>query len=58
MSHPGWMQLEAPRRHWVVRTKGRRKADRGARLETILGMVVLAAWAWCAYELILLFLRR
>jgi hypothetical protein len=58
MTHPAWMQLEAPRRHWIVRTKGRRKADRAPRVETILGLAVLAAWAWGAYEVTLLFLRH
>jgi len=58
MSLPLWMQIESPKRQWVNRTRGRRKADRRMRMETVLGAVVIGAWAWGAYEVTLLFLRH
>jgi hypothetical protein len=57
MNLPSWMYVEAPRRDWVDRTRGRRKSDRRPRIETILGAVVLGAWAWGAYEMTLLFIH-
>ncbi|HVN00706.1 MAG TPA: hypothetical protein VMT68_10885 [Caulobacteraceae bacterium] len=44
-------------RTWVKRVRGRRASDRGVRLETVLAIGVILAWAWGIYELTLLYLH-
>jgi hypothetical protein len=58
MNSPSWMQTDetAPRRR-VRRSRGRRAADRGVRIEAVLGAAVILAWAWGVYEVTLLFLK-
>ena len=43
-------------RAWVRRNRGRRATDRRLTLETLLSMTGVVAWAWCAYQLLRLFL--
>jgi hypothetical protein len=44
-------------RQWLRRSRGRRAADRGLRLEAVLGAAVIVAWSWGVYEITLLFLK-
>jgi hypothetical protein len=39
------------------RNRGRRASDRTIRLETVLTVGVILAWAWGLYELTLLYLH-
>jgi hypothetical protein len=60
MNTPSWMMDATHRtaaKAWIRRGRGRRAGDRQLSLEQILGVGVVLAWAWVAYELTLLFLH-
>jgi hypothetical protein len=59
MNTPSWMSAQTYQttRAWVRRARGRRASDRVVKLETVLAVGVILAWAWGVYELTLLFLH-
>jgi len=61
MNTPSWMSSSTYHRPrtWVKRerNRGRRASDRTIRLETVLSIGVILAWAWGLYELTLLYLH-
>ena len=53
-----WMNSSASAtRAWVRRSRGRRASDRAFRVESVLAGIGIIAWAWCAYELIRIFVH-
>ena len=59
MNTRSWMQLPETlaTERGSRRTRGRRAATSGLRLEAVLGTAVILAWAWGVYEVTLLFLK-
>jgi hypothetical protein len=57
MSTRNWRNSATQPRTWARRTRGRRASDRRLRLETVLSAICVLAWAWCAYELAVTFIR-
>ena len=52
-----WMNDKNLSRHFVQRTRGRRRVDRLPSLEIVLTAGVIVAWGWGGYELAQLFLH-